>query len=950
MHKTYGEGTIINLDDSYIIVQFDSVAEPKRFAYPSCFDSFLKLLGSENDKREQQVRQTTCKLDPEILPQTNCFPNSNQSLGQIVLVNKFCDTFTEALSNEVKYLQTVGAKHQRIFDGRRIDSQTIPYLYTFRSEDELYLPNGTQITLWLRDGNFDSPGLVIHCEKYELMLQSDLDLGDKVPSLEISAEPWELLEALQERLGDLRKMKSVIATSLICNGRKAIDHGNYKIKIGQETAVRLSKIQPITFVWGPPGTGKTQTLASIALEHINMGHRVLMLSHSNVSVDGAILRVHKLAPNLAPGTLLRYGYPRQKELLDHEYLTSYKAALLKHPNLMLERKNLMEEQSNLSRSSQRYGEISVRLSEIRKKILAAEKQLVMSAKFVATTISKTVVDGALHRIPFDVVLFDEASMAYIPQIAYAASLAKKHFVCLGDFRQLPPIVQSGDTSPLNDDIFDYCGITAAVDSGTNHTWLCMLNTQYRMHPYIADFVSQTMYNNLLHSAPVMMQNRQDIAQLTPAPGHAMAFADLTEFMNVCIKTDDQSRLNILIALLSFALAIESAKTHKVGIITPYRAQSRLLHAMSQDVADDTSSSSLKPISGATVHQFQGSEMDVIIYDAVDCYRMTCPSKLLTSTTNNLANRLFNVALTRAKGKFVCVANISYFENKNLSRNLIFRRLIKTQKQKSSCVNGQQLLSSISLLPDKIMQFFNETDGSRHFVSDILAAEQEIMLDIPAGITDNAFINHLISALLDAKRKGVKVHIRAESKGTLPPALQSIAVGNSFVINPVVIIDKEIVWFGMPASESAFRVGTHIIPTKYRPIIRFTGKHTAALLFELLKMNKTTELNKTGSLPKGNKCNGSETFMGYVPSAHKCPICGKPMLIKKNSSNQFFLGCSGYPNCRNTEAISLYLINAYLNEGKYCVQCHGALEAKASSVGPYVQCRNNILHKYKLDEV
>ena len=61
MHKTYGEGTIINLDDSYIIVQFDSVAEPKRFAYPSCFDSFLKLLGSENDKREQQVRQTTSK-------------------------------------------------------------------------------------------------------------------------------------------------------------------------------------------------------------------------------------------------------------------------------------------------------------------------------------------------------------------------------------------------------------------------------------------------------------------------------------------------------------------------------------------------------------------------------------------------------------------------------------------------------------------------------------------------------------------------------------------------------------------------------------------------------------------------------------------------------------------------------------------------------------------------
>ena len=50
----------------------------------------------------------------------------------------------------------------------------------------------------------------------------------------------------------------------------------------------MSFEQPITFVWGPPGTGKTQTLAKIALKHIENEEKVLMLSYSNVSVDGAV--------------------------------------------------------------------------------------------------------------------------------------------------------------------------------------------------------------------------------------------------------------------------------------------------------------------------------------------------------------------------------------------------------------------------------------------------------------------------------------------------------------------------------------------------------------------------------------------------------------------------------------------------------------------------------------
>ena len=72
---------------------------------------------------------------------------------------------------------------------------------------------------------------------------------------------------------------------------------------------------------------------------------------------------------------------------------------------------------------------------------------------------------------------------------------------------------------------------------------------------------------------------------------------------------------------------------------------------------------------------QSAEEQLIVYDAVDCYRMPYPGMLLSSEQNNYANRLFNVAMTRAKGKMVSLVNVEYMENKKLSGMLLFRQLM-----------------------------------------------------------------------------------------------------------------------------------------------------------------------------------------------------------------------------------------------------------------------------------
>ena len=58
---------------------------------------------------------------------------------------------------------------------------------------------------------------------------------------------------------------------------------------------------------------------------------------------------------------------------------------------------------------------------------------------VATTISKATIDHLFDEKRYDLVMFDEVSMAYVTQIFCAAKIAKEKFMCVGDFNQLAPI-------------------------------------------------------------------------------------------------------------------------------------------------------------------------------------------------------------------------------------------------------------------------------------------------------------------------------------------------------------------------------------------------------------------------------------------------------------------------------------------------------------------------------
>lgn len=958
-HRSFGDGVITEQKKTTIVVTFRDGA--KMFSYPGCFQTYLKILDTDLKEDVQEVvsqhehaktaerKQRINELQTSISSNRRQEKDKSVQIKPFASVADFCQAYRMALSAEISFIRMTGGKHILLQEGKRIGRDNGQFVYLLESEDELNYPEGTPVTIW--KGESQISGKILNCEAFSVYLISELDLGAEVEMLNISAEACYLLQSVSERLMDLSLEPSEIAQDLICNGLKEIDYRNSDIAKGQETAVRMSLEQPITFVWGPPGTGKTQTLAKIAWAHIDKGERVLMLSYSNVSVDGAILRVTSLKNDVFPGQLVRYGFPKDKRISEHPYLSSYNLAINNYPDLLKRRTQLQAEKKRLEKNDPKLIQVEKELNEIRRELRAAESQCVRNAKFVATTVSKAIVDKEIRNGAFDVVIFDEASMATIPQIAYAAKLARKNFVCMGDFRQLPPIVQSSKESPLNADIFQYCGITQAVDQGSNHKWLCLLDTQYRMHPEIADFAGRSIYNGLLKSANGMTEKREKTVMAEPFAGRAMEFVDLSGTMSTCIKSSDDSHANVLSAFVTFSLALKAAQTQEVGIITPYHAQSRLLHAMVRDVNELEALP--HAIKCATVHQFQGSEEDVIVYDAVDCYRLPFPGALIASTAGRYADRLFNVAMTRSKGKFICVANGSFMRNKGMSENLMFMQMLKSYRATAPMI--PEIIRPNDDLEKYYFDFVEKENQVDEFIKDLATARREVRIDIPDSPA-NSDINttRIAQALAEAQSRGVKVFVRAESKKNLHPTLKYFAVENHYLTDPIALIDKTVTWFGMPESAACFKIEGRTSAINNRPCIRFWGTHTAKILYGLLEMSQVMDQAKTVEKDaQGNLI--TDKLSDYVLAHKKCPVCGKPMQLKKSRNQKYFLSCSGYPSCKHTEFVETEFVEEYFyhkgnKNGMLCPRCGCSLEAKISRYGIYVQCCGGKRHKYGLDEI
>jgi hypothetical protein len=303
----------------------------------------------------------------------------------------------------------------------------------------------------------------------------------------------------------------------------------------------------------------------------------------------------------------------------------------------------------------------------RQAILALE-----DADVVLTTLARLAVREELRNLRFESVILDEASAAPLPYAALAAAHARSRAVAVGDFQQLPPIVQSDGPAAdrwLRRDVFRETEVVRGGPSGevalpSPRDALCaMLTVQYRMAPAIRALVSELFYADRLEDAPELRRG---------APGWEPLLLLDTSALDPRVERLEGSRRNrvhaeVVVRLLELAA---DAGLQEVAVVSPYRQQTRAVREL---VTGRLGAAAPRGLEVSTIHRFQGREKTLVVIDTVDA--PPGRSWFLDERRNPDLPRLLNVALSRAQEMLVVVGCVDGLR-KTLPQSALLNRVIE----------------------------------------------------------------------------------------------------------------------------------------------------------------------------------------------------------------------------------------------------------------------------------
>lgn len=574
----------------------------------------------------------------------------------------------------------------------------------------------------------------------------------------------------------------------------------------------------------------------------------------------------------------------------HEAQYKYRQCLKEldgKPSFVESRQSLSRQKQELDSAETRFREIQQELEEIRGRVLH-------NCRILGTTVYQSYLNKNVAR-PYDVVIIDEASMLNLPLVFFASGLAKERVVVGGDFRQLPPIVKNDNDEVcrewLKKDVFFKAGIVSRIQTGNPAENVVSLTVQYRMTPAICDLVSTLAYQNRLSTSPVSVDEPLDISPFSGV-NSGLVYVDTAKWKPWVAKPiGSHSRYNPFHALLIRNIILEQASRglfgdtgefdQRVGIVSPYNAQSRLITQAIQEAMGRPTS-----IFAATVHRFQGNERDIIICEISDsdgCYA----SKFVRSTSiNEDGSRLLNVALSRAKQCLLLVANFTFLRAK-LPRDAFIRKTL------DFFVDHGQALTVDNVLPSDIPEkpseektvsgpaerlktrVFTQQDFYKAFRKDCEDVAESLVVFSPFVTRDGVQRWYPHWDRLTAEEKAVRVVTRPAGENVRPRETADELVGEmrrrgitvdlrAGMHQKVAFIDNRFVWHGSlnilshrDASESMLRI-------------------EAPALLEQIGRNLTIARSQAPDLTRQENpiCDGCDAVSVFKDNLFRCEKCGK----------------------------------------------------------------------------
>jgi regulator of nonsense transcripts 1 len=426
----------------------------------------------------------------------------------------------------------------------------------------------------------------------------------------------------------------------------------------QLLAVQTVLQKPLSLIQGPPGTGKTVTSATLVYHLAQQGQgQVLVTAPSNVAVDHLCEKIHKTGLKVV-----------RMAAKSREMITSSVDFLSLH-NLV--RQLAMQSKKGLYtliQLKEAHGELKPKdQKKYRMLVRRAEKAILDNADVICTTCAGAG-DPRLTKKCFRQVLIDEATQATEPEAMIPIVKGAKQVILVGDHCQLGPVVTEAKAARagLNRSLFE-----RLILLGNRPV---RLQVQYRMHPSLAEFPSNTFYEGSLQNG-VTEEDREmpEVGFSWPVPERPMFFyasMGLEEHASNGTSLLNRSEASLVEKLVTQLLK-SGVLPINIGVITPYAGQ----RAYVIDHMQRTGSMRAQlydEVEVASVDAFQGREKDFII---VSCVR--------SNTHQGIGflkdPRRLNVALTRAKYGLIVVGNC-----KLLAKSPLWYSLI-THMQDSECL-------------------------------------------------------------------------------------------------------------------------------------------------------------------------------------------------------------------------------------------------------------------------
>lgn len=353
--------------------------------------------------------------------------------------------------------------------------------------------------------------------------------------------------------------------------------------------------------------------------------------------------------------------------------------------------NMSQLEAKTNAAAKRLRELHTSVRNLRKKLNDLSETIIQDASVIGATLTR------LFLVPSKIgkcenLIIDEASTAILPAVHFASSLSKKRVILSGDFRQLPPIVETKNKHiqhVLGNNIFLYSRrnqtpIADLFEQGNDIPNAHMLEWQYRMPHEICELLSNFAYNGMLKTAPILGRNETKAPEAFANP---ITVLDTSAAGCYCDITASGSRHNTFHALIAARIAkmfLETSEHGTIGYCSPYRAQSDLTKRI-------FSKSGLgQDVTAGTVHVFQGDEKDTMIFDTVDGLGAAKTAGAHISKDKAADAQLLNVAISRARQRIVIIANLKLLDR--TLPGLAFLRQILAKAQ-----SGNAVICSSSIL-------------------------------------------------------------------------------------------------------------------------------------------------------------------------------------------------------------------------------------------------------------